>query len=115
MGSAVIGLVCSRCGRTFDHLAEHHVCSCGGPLLVEVDLDRVRRATSPGDIAQRRGGMWRWWELLPVEDRDRIVSLGEGATPLREAPELAAALGVAAVFVKDEGANPTGMFKARGA
>jgi threonine synthase len=115
MASAVTGLVCSWCGRTFDHLDEHHLCTCGGPLLVEVDLDGVRRATSPGDIVRRPGGMWRWRELLPVEDPVRIVSLDEGATPLREAPACAAALGVAAVFVKDEGANPTGTFKARGA
>ena len=115
MASAVTGLVCSRCGRGFDHLVEQHLCTCGGPLVVEVDLDRVRHATSPGDIGRRPGGMWRWRELLPIEDPDRIVSLGEGATPLREAPAVAAALGVAAVFVKDEGANPTGTFKARGA
>ena len=59
--------------------------------------------------------MWRFRELLPVEDPARIVHLGEGGTPLVEAPALASMLGVGAVFVKDDGLNPTGSFKARGA
>ena len=59
--------------------------------------------------------MWRFRELLPVEDPSRVITLGEGGTPLVDAPRLAASLGLGAALVKDEGLNPTGSFKARGA
>ena len=58
--------------------------------------------------------MWRSGALLPLCDGETPVSLGEGATPLLESPELARELGVARLWIKDEGLNPTGSFKARG-
>jgi threonine synthase len=116
MASFVTRLVCSRCGASFDHLEVHHLCGCGGALLVDYDLAAVGRAVDRDDVAARTGGgMWRFRELLPVEDPSRAVSLGEGGTPLVDAPRLAASLGLGAALVKDEGLNPTGSFKARGA
>jgi len=116
MASFVVHLVCSRCGTTHDHREPQHLCGCGGPLLVEYDLKAVARAVDPRAISGRaHGGMWRFRELLPVKDPSRAVSLGEGGTPLLEAPPLAAALGVRELLVKDDGLNPTGSFKARGA
>jgi threonine synthase len=58
--------------------------------------------------------MWRWRELLPVRDQAYIVTLSEGGTPLLQAPHLGKQLGVPNLYVKDEGRNPTGTFKARG-
>jgi len=58
--------------------------------------------------------MWRYAPLLPLKPSEEPVSLGEGATPLLDAPSLARACGVHRVWVKDEGLNPTGSFKARG-
>ena len=58
--------------------------------------------------------MWRYGAVLPLRDGERPVSLGEGATPLLELPVLARELGVAQLWVKDEGLNPTASFKARG-
>lgn len=58
--------------------------------------------------------MWRYSAVMPVSDAERPVSLGEGATPLIEVPELARALGVRRLAIKDEGVNPTASFKARG-
>jgi threonine synthase len=58
--------------------------------------------------------LWRYAAALPVADGERPVSLGEGLTPLHEAPALASAVGVGRLWVKDEGRNPTGSFKARG-
>jgi threonine synthase len=58
--------------------------------------------------------MWRYAALLPLRDGEEPVSLGEGATPLLESRELARALGVRRLWIKDEGLNPTGSFKARG-
>ena len=58
--------------------------------------------------------MWRYREVLPIEDPEDRVSLGEGFTPLLPASRLGALLGLPKLFIKDEGGNPTGSFKARG-
>jgi threonine synthase len=58
--------------------------------------------------------MWRYAPLLPLRDGEAPVTLGEGGTPLLEAPDLARAVGVARLWIKDEGLNPTASFKARG-
>jgi threonine synthase len=58
--------------------------------------------------------MWRFAELLPVFKDENIVTLGEGATPLLEANNLGKNLGMSHLFIKEEGLNPTGTFKARG-
>ena len=91
------------------------MCECGTPLVVEYDLDRVRTAVSRQAMSTRPASMWRFRELLPVEDEGAIVTLGEGSTPLVRTPRLASGLGVAEMWVKDDGLNPTGTFKARGA
>jgi threonine synthase len=58
--------------------------------------------------------MWRYAPVLPVENAASIVSLGEGMTPLLRTRRLGASLGIENLWVKDEGLNPTGSFKARG-
>jgi threonine synthase len=58
--------------------------------------------------------MWRWHELLPVKDPSKIISLGEGDTPILSIPRVADRLGLKQLFIKDEGTNPTHCFKARG-
>jgi threonine synthase len=88
---------------------------CGSPLLVIYDLDRLAAGLRPSDLAGRPANMWRYFEFLPVMDADNIVSLGEGWTPMLHAERLGEALGLGRLWVKDEGLNPTGTFKARGA
>jgi threonine synthase len=61
-----------------------------------------------------RWNMWRYAPVLPLKDGEEPVTLGEGMTPLQELPLLAKELGVARLWVKDEGLNPTASFKARG-
>ena len=58
--------------------------------------------------------MWRYRAVMPLRDGEQPVSLGEGATPLHELPALAREIGIARLWVKDEGLNPTASFKARG-
>ena len=58
--------------------------------------------------------MWRYYEVMPVRDPDNVVTLGEGMTPLIHARNLGAQLGCPNLYIKDEGGNPTGSFKARG-
>ena len=86
----------------------------GEMLSVRYDLDRIRREVKPHDIAQGPATLWRYAPLLPADPR-QAVSLGEGYTPLLTAPRLARALGVSSLHVKDEGRNPSGTFKDRGA
>jgi threonine synthase len=113
--SAVTALRCSRCE------AEHHpgelygTCGCGSPLLVDYDLDRVAAAVGPRTIAARPPGMWRYRELLPTSDATRVVTLGEGSTPLLPVAGVGRDAGLPGLRVKDEGVGPTGTFKARGA
>jgi len=86
----------------------------GRPLWVRYDLPAVKAAVSRDDLVGREDTLWRYRELLPVEDDSNIVSLGEGMTPLLDCPLLAAALGVGRLAIKDEGQLPTGSFKSRG-
>ncbi|MGH2725133.1 MAG: threonine synthase [Actinomycetota bacterium] len=116
MTSFVTGLTCSKCHRTYDHGRPQGVCrEDGAPLLVDYDLEAIGRAVRPEDVAGRVPTMWRYRELLPVEDDEHVVSLGEGFTPMLVSDGTASLLGVGGVWIKDEGRNPTGTFKARGA
>lgn len=86
----------------------------GRTLLARYDLDAARARLTREVIAGRRGGLWRWEELLPVRRRSFIISLGEGATPLLPPGRFAHKLGLSGLHIKAESVNPTGSFKARG-
>jgi threonine synthase len=111
--SALSHLDCSECDRRYDADVVQGLCSCGAPLLARYELAAV--TADPATIAGRPPDLWRYAELLPVRDQSRRVSLGEGMTPLLPLPRLGGQLGVPRLLVKDEGALPTGSFKARGA
>lgn len=114
--SFVAHLECARCGARDDHTREAHTCSsCGGPLLVRYDLERIRTSVPRNVLYGRQHSLWRYRELLPLDDPEDAVSLGEGNTPLYELPVLGQKLGLHRLMVKDEGLLPTGTFKARGA
>lgn len=108
MTNRVCGLHCSLDGTSYPFGEVHRLSEAGRPLLVDYDLDGMRAQVDRDEIAARPGGFWKWRELLPVSDFDRVPRLGEIDTPLIE---LAASPGV---VVKDEGRLPTGSFKARG-
>ena len=86
----------------------------GRPLWVRYDLPAIGRALARHNLAVRPATLWRYRELLPVEDDASIVSLGEGMTPLLDCPRLAAHCGLSRLFIKDESQLPTGSFKSRG-
>lgn len=86
----------------------------GRPLWVRYDLEAVGAAVSRDEIAARGPTLWRYRELLPVDDDDCVVSLGEGMSPLLPAPRLGEALGLTDLWIKDESQLPTGSFKSRG-
>lgn len=113
--SCLTHLECSRCSQTHDADRVQNLCTCGAPLLARYDLKKAASALRPADLAGRPPNLWRYRELLPVRDAANVVSLGEGMTPLLALPRLGAALGLADLWLKDEGLNPTATFKARGA
>ncbi len=113
--SYVTHLSCFACAKEFPADRLINLCICGKPLRVEYDLERVRREVNRDSTVRRHlPGMWRYCELLPCPVGSSLISLGEGRTPLLPAPALAAEIGVAWLYVKDEAVNPTGSFKARG-
>jgi threonine synthase len=106
-------LECSLCKQTHAPDQVQHLCSCGGPLLVRYDLDALRRTWKPAQVRQGPNSMWRYAPVLPPAETS-VVTLGEGMTPLIRARRLGARLGAQDLWIKDEGLNPTGSFKARG-
>jgi threonine synthase len=111
MSSNLIELECSACGKKYDASREQHLCACGKPLLARYDLKRAAGTLTLETLKDRPRNLWRYAEVLPD---DPPVSLGEGMTPLVHAKRLGASMGLANLYVKDEGLNPTGSFKARG-
>ena len=106
-------LECSGCEAHAGPEGLPTVCGrCGSPWLVRYHRELPSDARDA--FARRAWTMWRYRELLPLEAGEEPVSLGEGGTPLLRAPRLGALLGFSDLWVKDEAANPTGSFKARG-
>lgn len=99
-------LECTRCGEHYSADRPQSVCpKDGGILYARYDLANIKRSFSSARLAGRAATMWRYDAVLPAADP---VTLGEGFTPMlpsREFPN---------VYIKDEGLNPTGSFKARG-
>jgi threonine synthase len=112
--TTITHLECSLCGTGYPAGKVHNLCTCGGPLLVRYDLERARQSWSREWILSGPSSMWRYAPVLPVSKPGAVVTLGEGMTPLIHARRLGRALGMDELWVKDEGINPTGSFKARG-
>src|SRR5262245_55292081 len=113
MSSFVAHLEAPLDGARLDHRKLQTV-HAGRPLLVRYDLAAAGRAISRERIAARAPTLWRYRELLPVEEERNIVSLGEGTSPLIRCERLGARLGLDELWIKDESQLPTGSFKARG-
>lgn len=101
-------LECSLCNKKFEAGRPWNLCECGGPLLVRYDLARLKAEWRKESLAAAVNSMWRYAPALPVRAQTSIISLGEGMTPLLR---LRRSNGF---WLKDEGLNPTGSFKARG-
>lgn len=108
-------LTCSNCSLSFDQWQVQTFCPhCQKPLVAGYDLDEIKKVITKEEIRSRPRSMWRWHELLPITTPGHIVSLGEGDTPMLHLPNLGSQIGFQNLFLKDEGCNPTGSFKARG-
>jgi threonine synthase len=107
-------LECTKCGRRYEPGQVLNLCECGAPLFARYNLDRAAKNMRPGHLALREPTLWRYDDVLPVDNPDHRISLGEGFTPLLPARRLGTRVGLPRLFVKDESGNPTGSFKARG-
>jgi threonine synthase len=109
----VLGLRCRECGAEYE-LQPTHVCeACFGPLDVSYDYEAIRRVVSRERIRSGPPTMWRYRDLLPLDDDAPIVTLGEGFTPLVRAERLGAELGLRHLYLKNDSMNPTNSFKDR--
>ncbi len=110
----VTHLYCSFCHKNYKPRQLHNLCVCGKPLMVAYDLDQARTTLTPESLRDRPLNLWRYAEVLPVDDLANRVTLGEGMTPLLKADRLGQTLGLSHLYIKDESQNPTASFKARG-
>ncbi len=104
-------LRCRECGTEYPPVKIYACEHCFGPLEVIYRLDLVE--LDRDSFKQRPHTLWRYHELLPIEDNTKIVDLGAGFTPLRECKRLSKELGLRELYVKDDTINPTGSFKDR--
>ena len=112
----VTHLECALCGLRHEARTLQNLCvECSKPLLVRYDLEKAAETLKSDLLPERESSLWRYREVLPVQNADNIVSFGEGWTPLLKVKALASKLPVTLnLFIKDEGQNPTQSFKARG-
>src|SRR5688500_2646902 len=114
MPSTITHLQCSRsnCATVISHTSLQNLCPvCKAPLLARYELSVAKRTLNLDVLRERSVTMWRYEEVLPPGP---AVSLGEGMTPLIHARSLGEQIGIEALYIKDEGLNPTASFKARG-
>jgi threonine synthase len=115
MKSFLSHLECSYCGQVFPADQLIRTCpECGKVLLARYDLEQATASMTKKALASRPWDLWRYAEILPVREPSNRLTLGEGGTPLLAADRFAKRIGLDRLWMKDEGLNPTGSFKARG-
>ena len=114
MRSYLSHLECTETGETYSADEPHTLSAAQKVLYPRYDLEAVKREVDRDALASRPPNIWRFFELMPVKDESNVVTMGEGGTPMLRARRLEAAHGAKTLFIKDEGMNPTGSFKARG-
>ena len=105
---------CIRCGKEYEATPNVTTCDCGGILDIIYDYDYIQANFTKETLKNRQDPtMWRYRELLPVEESTEAPPLRVGGSPLYEEPRLAAQLGLKKLWVKDDGLNPTASLKDR--
>ena len=105
---------CVKCGKEYPATPDVTTCECGGILDIVYDYDYIKSHLTKEKLAARKDlTMWRYRELLPIEEETENTPLRVGNTPLYEEPRLAEMLGLGHLYVKDDGLNPTSSLKDR--
>ncbi|NCB74105.1 MAG: threonine synthase [Clostridia bacterium] len=110
----VICARCVKCGKEYEAIPNLENCTCGGILDIIYDYDYIKTKLTK-DVLSKRGdySMWRYREVLPVEEDTENTKLRVGWSPLYDEPRLASMLGIAKLYIKDDGLNPTSSLKDR--
>ncbi len=111
----VISAVCVSCGHEQEAVPNTTTCEkCGGILDIKYDYEWIKGQVTPKELPERKdNSMWRYREFLPVEEYSKVPKLRVGWSPFYEVERLAERIGVAKLFVKDDGINPTASLKDR--
>jgi threonine synthase len=113
--STLTHLECGACGKSYDPHRLLNLCTnCGKPLLARYNLGTAALTLTRETLRTREPSLWRYEEVLPVQNDWAMLRLGEGWTPLHHARRLGAAIGCPHTYIKDAGLNVTASFKARG-
>jgi len=117
MSQHVNGTKCSLCGAVYAPDEVRYVCPKHGDVgLLDVlyDYEKIKSQVTPADISRSRDfSIWRYRDLLPIDDRLVVPQLRVGWTPLYNAKRLGKELGLRNLWLKDDGLNPTGSLKDR--
>ena len=115
MNSFLKLMKCARCGKEYEPSSGAIRCvnHDDGRLDISYDYEALRDAVSKEALSRRHNGVWKYKELLPVNDPKNIVSLGEGGTPFLRANRLGEKLGLDNLWLLDDTRNPTASFKDR--
>ena len=104
---------CVKCGKEYEAVPNLTNCECGGILDIIYDYDYIKANLTKEKLKSRQNAMWRYRELLPVEETTPDTPLRVGWSPLYEEDRLAKLLGLKKLWVKDDGQNPTASLKDR--
>ena len=107
------GLQCRECGQLYPAEARHVCELCFGPLEVAYDYAAIAASTSRASIEKGPRTLWRYKQLLPIENTEHVVDSHAGFTPLIKADNLGRALGLRNLWIKNDTVNPTFSFKDR--
>lgn len=104
-------LQCRECGKEYEPTFRYVCDECFGPLETKYDLSSIK--VTKETFVSRPKSLWRYFELLPLGEKGRIIDLGAGHTPLHKAERLAKRLGLKNLYIKNDTVNPTFSFKDR--
>ncbi|MDP3105676.1 MAG: threonine synthase [Candidatus Methanoperedens sp.] len=107
---------CFRCARRYkpheiEKLPIPRCSKCGSSLDAEYDYKSIKKIILRDDFMRGKPAQWKYWAFMPVKDLSRIITMGEGGTPLLENKRL---WKKGRLLIKYEASNPTGSFKDRG-
>jgi len=102
-------LQCRECKKEYESTFKYICEECFGPLDVKYDFPSISKNLFFG----REHNYWRYFELLPIQNKSNIVSIGAGMTPLIKAEKLGQKLGLNNLYIKNDSVNPTFSFKDR--
>lgn len=111
--SRVSRIKCAKCRKEYNEDNVPPNDGCGGRIDFTFDLEELKEIFTRQELFQRRGGLWKYFELMPLRARRNIVTLGEGNTPLLVSNRLASEWKMNSLFLKNEIFNPSGSFKDR--